>query len=126
MHSVRRVPCLLPAILANFLLATESARAFHEMGRRYHDRGSSWRRIDVSGPGGKTRKAGRGNVRRLRAARRPLHFRLRSTELVHDVYLRERSIDPDTVLALLPAKRLVPRPALLRTRTWPGWLSTPV
>ena len=77
--------------------------------------GSSWRRIDVSGPGGKTRKAGRGNVRRLRAARRPLHFRLRSTELVHDVYLRERSIDPDTVLALLPAKRLMPRPALLRT-----------
>ena len=78
--------------------------------------GSSWRRIDVSGPGGKTRKAGRGNVRRLRAARRPLHFRLRSTELVHDVYLRERSIDPDTVLALLPAKRLMPRPPLLRTR----------
>jgi hypothetical protein len=86
------------------------------MGRRYHDRGSSCRRIDVSGHGGKTRKAGRGNVRRLRTAGRPLHFRLQSIELVHDVYLRERPIDPDTVLALLPAKRLVPRPALLRTR----------
>ena len=78
--------------------------------------GSSWRRIDVSGPGGKTRKAGRGNVRRLRAARRPLHFRLRSIKLVHDVHLRERPIDPGAVLALLPAKRLMPRPALLRTR----------
>jgi len=29
--------------------------------------------------------------------------------------VRERSIDPDTVLALLPAKRLVPRPALLKS-----------
>ena len=56
------------------------------------------------------------DVRRLRAAERPLHFRLRSIKLVHDVHLRERPIDPGAVLALLPAKRLMPRPALLRTR----------
>jgi hypothetical protein len=42
---------------------------------------------------------------------------LRSAQLVHDVYLRERPIDSGTVVALLPAKRLVPRPALLRNRT---------
>ena len=87
------------------------------MGRRYHGSGSSCRRIDVSLQGGKTRKAGKGNVRRLRAAERPLHFRLRSIELVHDVYLRELSIDRGTVLALLPAERFMPRTALLRNRT---------
>jgi hypothetical protein len=45
---------------------------------------------------------------RVRPAERPLRFRLRSIELVHDEYLRERPIDAGTVLALLPAERSVP------------------
>jgi hypothetical protein len=45
---------------------------------------------------------------------------LRSVQLVHDVHLRQRSIDCCAVLALLPAKRVVPRPALLTSRRdWP-------
>jgi hypothetical protein len=95
------------------------ARAFHEIGRQYRDGGSPCRGIDVSGYGGKTCKSDKADdVRRLRAAERPLRFRLRSVELVHDVYLRERPIDPGTVLALLPAKRFVPRSALLRNRIY--------
>ena len=90
--------CLCLVRLARFWLVslgTVSARAFHAMGRQYHDSGSSCRRIDVSGHGRKTYKADKGeDVRRLRAARRPLRFRLRSVELVHDVYLRERPVDP--------------------------------
>ena len=77
------------------------------MGRQYHHSGRSCRRIGVSGDGGKTCKAGKDDVRRLRAAERPLHFRLRSIKLVHDVHLRERPIDPGAVLALLPAERLI-------------------
>ena len=53
-------------------------------------------------------------------AERPLHFRLRSIELVHDVHLRERPIDPGTVLALLPAEWFMPGAALLRNQT--GWV----
>ena len=99
--------------LASF--ATGSARAFHKMGRQYHDNGSPYCRVDVCGHGGKTYQAGKGeDVRRVRPAERPLRFRLRSIELVHDEYLRERPIDAGTVLALLPAERPLPRTALLR------------
>jgi hypothetical protein len=84
----------------------------------YHDSGSPCRRIGGSGHGGKTCKAGKGEpVRRLRADERALRVRLRSIKLVHDVYLCERPIDPGAVLALLPAERPMPRPALLRNRT---------
>ena len=94
---------------------TESARAFHEMGHQYRDDGSPYCRIDVFDHGGKTCQADKGeDVGRLRAAERPLRFRLRSIELVHDVHLRERPIDAGTVLALLPAERPLPRTALLR------------
>src|SRR6516165_11096979 len=90
--------------LASF--ATGSARAFHKMGRQYHDNGSPYCRVDVCGHGRKTYQAGKGeDVRRVRPAERPLRFRLRSIELVHDEYLRERPIDAGTVLALLPAER---------------------
>src|SRR3974377_1081286 len=116
MHSVRGVPCPLPAILANFFWRRNLRGPSMRWVVGITIGGSSWGRIDVSGPGGQQRQAGRRNVGRLRAARLPLHFRLRSTELVDDLYLRERSIDPDTVLALLPANRLMPLPALLSTR----------
>jgi hypothetical protein len=87
------------------------------MDTRYCNRGSASGGIDISSNGGKTCKGDKGeDVRRLRATERPLHFRLRSVQLVHDVHLRQRSIDPGAVLALLPAKRVVPRPALLTSR----------
>jgi len=94
------------------------------MVRQYHIGGSPCRRIDVFGYSGETCKAGkREDVRRLRTAERPLRLRLRSIELVHDVYLRERPIDRGTVLALLPAERLMPGPTLLKNRParvhWP-------
>src|SRR5215471_18198378 len=73
---------------------TESARAFHEMGHQFRDDGSPCCRIDIFDHGGKTCQADKGEaVGRLRAAERPLRFRLRSIELVHDVHLRERPID---------------------------------
>ena len=79
------------------------------MGRQYHDNGSPYCRVDVCGHGGKTYQAGKGeDVRRVRPAERPLRLRLRSIELVHDEYLRERPIDAGTVLALLPAERSMP------------------
>ena len=79
------------------------------MGHQYRDDGSPYCRIDVFDHGGKTCQADKGeDVGRLRAAERPLRFRLRSIELVHDVHLRERPIDAGTVLALLPAERSVP------------------
>jgi hypothetical protein len=85
------------------------------MGRPHHDDGRSRRRIDVSSYGGKTCKGDNGeDVRRLCAAERTVRFRLRSAQLVHDVHLRKRPIDPGAILALLPAKRLVPGPALLK------------
>src|SRR5215813_9296389 len=94
-----------------------SKRAFHEMDCQCRDGDGSSRCIDLSGYGGKTCKDAKSkNVRRLRAAERPLHFGLRSNQLVHDEYLRERPIDPGTVVALLSAKRLMPRCALLRNR----------
>jgi hypothetical protein len=94
------------------------------MVRQYHIGGSSCRRIDVFNYGGETRTADkRENVRGVCTAERPLRLRLRSTELVHDVYLRERPVDRGTILALLPAERLMPRPTLLRNRPvgahWP-------
>jgi hypothetical protein len=59
------------------------------MGRQYHDRGRSCRSIDVSGRGGKTCEPDKTeDVRCLRAAERPLYFRLRSIELVQDEHLR--------------------------------------
>jgi hypothetical protein len=83
---------------------------------QYCDRGSASGGRDVPGNGGKTCPGDKNeNDRRLRATERPLHFRLRSIQLVHDEHLRRRSIDPGAVLALLPAKRVVPRPALLTT-----------
>jgi len=91
------------------------------MDTRYCNRGSASGGIDISSNGGKTCKGDKGeDVRRLRATERPLHFGLRSIQLVHDVHLRQRSIDCCAVLALLPAKRVVPRPALLTSRRdWP-------
>jgi len=85
------------------------------------DRSGAGGVVDVSGNGGKTCKVVKNeNVRCLRATERPLHFGLRSIQLVHDVHLRQRSIDCCAVLALLPAKRVVPRPALLTSRRdWP-------
>jgi hypothetical protein len=59
------------------------------MGRQYRVSGRSCRRIDISGRGGKTCKPDKAeDVRCLRAAERPLYFRLRSIELVHDEHLR--------------------------------------
>jgi hypothetical protein len=87
------------------------------MDTQYCNHGSASGGIGISGNGGKTCKGDEGeDVRRLRATERPLHFRLRPVELVHDVHLRQRSIDPGAVLALLSAKRVVPRPALLTSR----------
>jgi hypothetical protein len=90
--------------------------------RNHRVHGCAGLRINISGTGGKTCKSDEDKYdRRLRATERPLYFRLRSAQLVHDVCLRERSIDPNTVLALLPAKRLVPRRALLNSNS-PGAL----
>jgi hypothetical protein len=81
---------------------------------QYCVRGSASGGLDVSGNGGKTCQGDKNeNDRSLRATERPLHFRLRSVQLVHDEHLRQRSIDPGAVLALLSAKRVVPRPTLL-------------
>jgi hypothetical protein len=102
------------------------ARAFHEIGRQYRDGGGPCRRIDVSGHGGKTCKVAKAeDVRRLRAPERPLYFRLRSIELVHDEHLHKRPVDTGTVLALLRAERLMPRPALLRNRTCDAYPQCP-
>src|SRR6516164_10332391 len=126
MHSVRRVPCPLPAILANFCCRRNLRGPSMRWVVGITIGGSSWRRIDVSGPGGKTRKAGRGNVRRLRAARRPLHFRLRSTELVHDVYLRERSIRPRYRSGAASSQAAYASPRTAENLKEAGSLSTPV
>ena len=84
------------------------------MGRQRHNRGGCCCRLYVSGSGRKTRKGDKNkDDRRLRAIKRPLYFRLRSAQLVHDEYLRERPIDPGAVLALLPAKWFMPGAALL-------------
>jgi hypothetical protein len=55
----------------------------------------------VFGAGGKNEKGDGETDRRLRAVKRPLRVRLRSIQLVYDVYLQQRPIDADTVLALL-------------------------
>jgi hypothetical protein len=68
--------------------------------------------IAVAGAGGKD-KCESENGRRLRAAERTLHIRLRSIELVHRLHLHEWAIDAGTVLALLSAERPLPRAALL-------------
>jgi hypothetical protein len=84
------------------------------MVRQRHDRGRCCCHVCVSGSGDKTCKDAKSQDDwRMRATKRPLYFRLRSTQLVHGVYLRERPIDPRAVLALLPAKRLMPGAALL-------------
>jgi hypothetical protein len=100
------------------LSGTKSGRSSgaEQIRRRRRVRGCAGRGIDVCGSGGKTCEADKDqDDGRLRATERSLHFRLRSAQLVHDVYLRERSIDAGTILALLPAKRLVSRPALLKS-----------
>jgi hypothetical protein len=115
--ATKGAPCRPGAILDKFVY-WESGRTsgVTQIHRNHRVRGYARLSIGVSGNGGKTFKSGKDEDDwGLRATERPLYFRLRSAQLVHDVHLRERSIDRGTVLALLPAKRLVPRPALLKS-----------
>jgi hypothetical protein len=71
------------------------------------------RYVALAGFGGKTCEEHNGKNRRVRPVLRTLYFRLRSVQLVHRVYVHQRSIDTGAVLALLSAERALSGAALL-------------
>jgi len=94
----------------------KSGRGFHvrKNNRRSGVGGRARRSIAVAGSGGKAREGREEDDRCVRPIRGTLYFRLRSIQLVHDVYVHERSIDAGAVLAMFPAERSLSGAALLR------------